>query len=389
MRKFPYFTVGFFCIYAVSSLQPYLSLMLRFKGLSPSQTGIVLGVFEAAGIVGPFIFGYFADRWGRYKPGLIAAHAVIFVCLIPLLTFNNLLLIAFCMAALGAGFRSMFPLFDAVTTLSIGEAGDYGRLRCAGSVSFIVMMMLFQFSPLPKPDTPIAVAGWFGVTGVCSLISTLIIPAELTNTASRSGQSGMPGVSSGLRRRGKGFWTPLLILGLLMIALSRLAMTSVNSFFPLFLKEAVQWDALGSMLSLSAGSEIPLMFLSKPLIRRFGPLPLLAISSAATTIRLALYGLFPFKGCIAAAQLFHSLCYGLFYPSGIAFITACVPPERRALGMSLYLSLGNGLPTFIGAILGGFIIEHLGYSAMFGIFALFPLGTLALYAVIVKAKNIF
>ncbi|MDR0562497.1 MAG: MFS transporter [Spirochaetaceae bacterium] len=385
MRRFPYFTVGFFCVYAVASLQPYLALALRYKGLSPSQTGIALSVFEAAGIAGPFVFGYFADRWGRYKPGLIAAHIVLFLCLIPLLLFRNPLLIALSMAALGAGFRSLFPLFDAVTTISIGDSGDYGRLRCAGSASFIVMMLLFQFSPLPKPDTPASAVSWFGVTGLCSLTAILIIPAGFTNIAGRNAPERPPETER--RRNGNRFWTPLLILGLLMIAFSRLAMTSVNSFFSLFLREAVHWDALGIMLSLSAGSEIPLMFLSKPLIRRFGPLPLLAVSSAATSIRLGIYGLFPVKGCIIIAQLFHSLCYGLFYPAGIAFITACVPPERRALGMSLYLSLGNGLPTFVGTILGGFIIERLGYSAMFGVFALFPLGALGIFALILNVRK--
>jgi MFS family permease len=49
--------------------------------------------------------------------------------------------------------------------------------------------------------------------------------------------------------------------------------------------------------------------------------------------------------------------------------------------MSLYLSLGSGLPTFAGNILGGFIVEHAGYREMFGIFTIFPVIAVGVYAV--------
>lgn len=384
MKGFPYFTLGFFCIYSVAALQPYLPLLLRAQGLSPSLTGILLGVFEAAGMGGPFIFGSAADRWGRYKPGLILSHVLILLCLAPLFLLRNPLLIALCMAVMGAGFRSTFPLFDAITTINLGDSGDYGKLRSAGSISYILLMLFFQVPSPLRPETPLRIILWFGGAGLIALISVLIIPGNLTNGGSRP----PPGrTQPGRARSGKGFWSPLLIMGLIIIAFSRLAMTSVNSFFSLFMKEALQWDALGIMFALSAGSEVPLMFLSHRLICRFGPLPLLAASSGAIVLRLALYALFPFKGCIILGQLLHSLCYGAFYPAGIAFMSACVPPERRALGMSLYLSIGTGLPTFIGTILGGLIIEHQGYSAMFGVFSLFPLVSLGVHFLLIRLKT--
>jgi PPP family 3-phenylpropionic acid transporter len=105
----------------------------------------------------------------------------------------------------------------------------------------------------------------------------------------------------------------------------------------------------------------------------------MVFGSGAITIRLLLYALFPTPAGIIAAQCMHSLCYGLFHPAAITFISSCVPPERRALGMSLYLSLGTGLPNLIGNIAGGFIIENLGYHALFGLFALFPVIAIIFY----------
>jgi PPP family 3-phenylpropionic acid transporter len=53
----PYFAI--YLLYAV--LTPYLPILIRTLGYPPSIVGILLGIREGAGLVGPFIFGHFAD----------------------------------------------------------------------------------------------------------------------------------------------------------------------------------------------------------------------------------------------------------------------------------------------------------------------------------------
>jgi PPP family 3-phenylpropionic acid transporter len=378
-----YFALAFFLIYAsYAAINPYIPILLRFSGYSASMVGVFMGLLEGAGIAGPFIFSFFADRWGRYKPGLVITHSLTLLTLVPLLMFRQPLITGILITALGLGFRSSFPLLEAVTTIGIGHKGNYGKIRTAGSIGFVLMMIFLQLTPFLKPDTPMNITRWMGFTTVLSLVSVIIIPGRLTNM-------GMVSRSSPEPRRGKGksFWTPLLILGLLIIGISRLAMASINSFFSLFLVEYIGWNAVGAMWALASGSEIPFMYLSRRLISRFGALPLLAFSAALVMVRLSVYAIFPVKAGVIAAQMLHSACYGLFHPAAIAFISSSVPPDRRALGMSLYLSLGNGLPTLLGSILGGFIIDLAGYRALFGIFALFPLAALGIYCFILVAKN--
>jgi PPP family 3-phenylpropionic acid transporter len=362
-----------FIVYAV--LTPYLPLLLRGLGYSPTVLGVLLGIFEGAGIAGPFIFGHFADRMGRYKPGLVIAHLMVLLAAFPLALCARPALTALLLVIIAVGFRSILPLLEAVTTLSLGKDGDYGRIRTAGSVSFILMVLFLQKTPVLRPDTPLTISFWISLTMAAALIAVLGIPARYTNTGRRfGGAAGNP--------QGGRIWSPLLILGLGVIFLSRLAMAAVNGFFSLFLVEYVRWDALGYMWALAAAAEIPFMYLSRRFINRFGALPLLALGSAAVILRLGAYALFPVKGGVIAGQLLHSLCYGVFHPAAVAFISSSVPPERRALGMSLYLSLGTGVPTFIGNILGGWIIDHWGYRALFGGFIVFPVMSLGLYAFI-------
>jgi PPP family 3-phenylpropionic acid transporter len=376
-----YFSLAFFLSYVCyAAINPYIPILLRFSGYSASVVGILMGILEGAGIAGPFLFSFFADKWGRYKPGLVITHVMTLLTLIPLLEFRQPLIAGIFITILGLGFRSTFPLLDAAATIGIGEAGDYGKIRSAGSLGFVLMMLFLQFTPVLKPDGPVNIVWWMGVSAALSMTAMIIIPSRFTNRGASTRPSTGP-----IRNRGKSAWTPLLALGLLIIALSRLAMASVNSFFSLFLVEYMNWNAVGAMWALASASEVPFMYLSRRLINRFGALPILVFSALAVTVRLALYAAFPCKGGVIAAQILHCVCYGLFHPAAVAFISGAMPPERRALGMSLYLSLGTGLPTLLGSILGGFMIDLAGYRTFFGVFALFPLAALGIYGFIRKS----
>ncbi|MDR1444340.1 MAG: hypothetical protein LBI94_05630, partial [Treponema sp.] len=50
--------------------------------------------------------------------------------------------------------------------------------------------------------------------------------------------------------------------------------------------------------------------------------------------------------------------------------------------MTLYLSLGTGLPTLVGNILGGFIVEYFGYPALYGSYTVFAVMAAVLYHII-------
>ncbi|MDR0555194.1 MAG: MFS transporter [Treponema sp.] len=378
----PYIT-SYFVFAAVT---PYLSLLIRGLGYSPAVVGMLLGVFEGAGIAGPFIFGYFADRWGRYKPGLILVYLLVIAGAAPLTFLTHPVLSAVFLAILAIGFRSSLPLLDAITTINLGKGGNYGKIRTAGSVSFIVFVLFLQLTPILRPNTSAHISLWIGVTSALALLSMSFIPAARAVTSASRHKASSP--DGGYIRRGKGrLWSPLLVLGLVIMFLNRIAMTPVYTFFPLYLVESLHWDAVGLMFALGSASEVPVMYISHRLIRRFGPLPLLTFSAAAVGIRLGIYALFPFKGAVIAAQLLHSLCFGLFHPSAVAFITDCVPPERRALGITLYLSLGSGLPSLVGNCIGGFIVDFVGYQALFSVFTVFPFIALGLYLAVELTKR--
>jgi PPP family 3-phenylpropionic acid transporter len=364
----------------IGIISPYLPILVRGLGYSPSTVGLLLGVFEAAGIAGPFILGRLVDRWGRYKPGLLICVVLMLLPGIPLASAANPLASALLLCVLAIGVKSSIPLMEAMTTLVVGKGGNYGKLRSFSSIAFICSVLFFQWFPLLPRDRSINIGIWISIMSLGALVFVGILPAPLG--VQNSGPS--PGAAPSAR------WlrNPRFILGLAMIALSRIAMSPVLSFLSLYVTEYVHWDAVGLVWAIAAAAETPLIFFSRRIIRYFkSPLLVIFLTGFALILRLLIYAFLPYPPAVVGAQLLHSLCYGLFHPAAVAFISANVPPEHRATGMTIYISLGTGLPTFLGNILGGFIVEYLGYPFLYGSFTIFPILAMGVYGIIRRGRQ--
>jgi PPP family 3-phenylpropionic acid transporter len=363
----------------IGIISPYLGILVRGLGYSPSVVGLFLGLFEAAGITGPFILGRLVDRWGRYKPGLIICVVLMLLPGIPLVRAGNLGLSALMLCVLAIGVKSSIPLTEAMTTLVVGKEGNYGKIRSFSSVAFIASVLLLQWFPLLPRTSSFNIAVWICIMASAALVFVIILPARLTRLGPRQAPAGGPSPGRWIRN-------PLFILGLVMIALNRIAMSPVLSFLSLYVTEYVRWDAVGLIWAVAGAAETPLIFFSRRIIRYFkSPLKVIFLTGFAVILRLLIYALLPYPPAIIAGQLLHSLCYGLFHPAAVAFISANVPPEHRATGMTIYLSLGTGLPNFLGNILGGYIVEYFGYPALYGAYTVFPLLAAGVYLFIRRA----
>jgi PPP family 3-phenylpropionic acid transporter len=350
-----------FTVFAV--ITPYLSIMVRGLGYSPLWVGLLLGIFEGAAIAGPFVFGYWADKSGNFRSPLIISCVLPALTAIPIVRWIHPLISAILLAVLAFGFRSTSSLLDAITTVRIGKNGNYGKIRTFGSLSFIIFVLFLQWTPFLKPDNAKHIAFWIVVTSSAAIIYLFFLPRAAFDAIEHEHEKDDDTEKS----------IPLLsvyfIGGFAIIFLCRFAMSSVYTFFPLYLTETLQWNAVGLMFALSSASEVPFMYISVMLLRRFGALPLLALSAGGIALRLLLWALFPYKPVVIAAQLLHSLCYGIYHPAAVQFISSVFPAKKRGIGMPVYLALGSGFPSLLGNMAGGVIVESIGYRPLFAIYA--------------------
>jgi MFS transporter, PPP family, 3-phenylpropionic acid transporter len=377
------FALSYFALFAIYGVStPYLQILVRGLGYGPAAVGLFLGLFEVVGIVGPLALSRWTDASGRYKPSLFACAALTCIPLAPLVLVRGPIATGLCLVVLSLGLRSMVPIMDASTVaLTTRRKGwDYGALRATGSAGFVVVALVLQLQRGFDQSPAGRIALWIGLVAAAFGLSLLFLPESGRGRARLRGApvspSSPPSPAPGVPRATSG----VFLLGLAVIALGRLAMAPVNSFFSLYLVDEVKWDAVGGMWALAATAEIPLMLLSGRIVARLGPMRATMLGTAAIALRLAIYALFPNPAGVVAAQLLHSLCFGLLHPAGVAFVTLAVPPERRAQGMAAYMGIGVGLPAFAGSALGGIVLQGWGYRALFGSFIFFALAAMALFA---------
>ena len=136
---FCYFAL--FAIYGIVS--PYLQLLLKGLGYSPSVVGLFLSLFEIIGIAAPLAISHMKALSSKSKLVLLWS-ALVLLAALPSLTLVPLPLVtALSIALLAVGEKTMVPFMDAEAvsfSAASAKAGaknkksSYGSLRVMASV---------------------------------------------------------------------------------------------------------------------------------------------------------------------------------------------------------------------------------------------------------------
>lgn len=366
------FSVHYFLLFTVmATAGPYFQLILRARGFSVVELGHLQGLRALAGMCGPLLVGYLADRFGARR-GLLAGCLVVFgLLLIPLNVTSSFWIAAALVAGIGCTVRTPIPLTDA---LAAGELEDpvhqYGRVRVWGSVGFAAALLIIRVLGLvdERSSTSMITAILIAV-GLC-LVSSAFLRERHGARRRRVATAGAGGGFDAV------FW-----LFVVAAALHQVGMTAHYSFFTIYLQDVLGMESAAWVWSIGAVAEIPMLFYAGRFIGRFGLLAMMGASMAAVSLRLGVYAFVPALWVILPIQLLHAMTFGLFHAASIEFIRRKVPRERFGLAMALYLSLASALPSWIGSSLGGHVIEHWGYPTLYLTYAAAPLVGIALLAI--------
>ena len=371
-----------FFVHALSAiLIPYMQIIIRNHGFSHGSTGMLLGLYEAVGIIGPFVIAGWADRSGRYRSCLLLITLGVIAVSAPFTLVGNPIVMVVSISALAFFFKPVWPIQDAmIMHRTGGDMWRYTKFRASGSLGFICFSLFFQFSGLLVIHDNRSMLLWIVVTSCIYMGSVALVQPDAV----------VPG-----RRRASGSWrfwkvadeerifSRKLLIGISVIAMNRLAMAAIASFYPLYVTEVLhRGDLVSSLMALAAISEVLFMLIAGRLLRSgVRPIILIGVSSFALVIRLLIYTLVPNLGGAVVGQLFHALVYGVFHPAAIMFVNNNIASDRRSVGMALYTSIGTGLPTVVGSALGGYVIEWLGYGGLFASYTVFALTSLLMIVI--------
>ncbi|GAA1348319.1 DHA2 family efflux MFS transporter permease subunit [Saccharothrix algeriensis] len=173
-----------------------------------------------------------------------------------------------------------------------------------------------------------------------------------------------------------------LCLGFFMILLDT---TIVSIAVPDMLREldaglnSVVWVMSVYLLTYA----VPMLFTSR-LGDRFGPKRVYLAGLVVFTASSLWCGLAGDVETLIAARAAQGLGAALMTPQTLAFITHLFPPAERGPAMGLWGGVA-GLATITGPLLGGFLVEHLGWEWIF--FVNVPVGAVAVVAALLLVPD--
>ncbi|MDA3949653.1 MAG: MFS transporter [Spirochaeta sp.] len=383
-----------FAMYAV--IVPHYQLFLAASGYSPKEVGLLIGFFEICGVAGPMFFGRIADKTGRFRELKIGSTLGAGVFFALLLAEWSLLPAVLISGAAGFLLKTSVPLTDAVAgTVLVSPQEQYGYVRVFGSIGFAVAGLAIPLLSLVDTASASSMVIAF-LTAIALFSATVLLvpppqpdPSEQPDPpmlhqagnqdhTSPAGGGAQPAEATSPVPDGPAIPASLWLV-ILLIGIGNVAFGAYNSFFSLYLREVLGIQAVTLFWAIAAVSEIPVIFFSGRLIQRFGTGTLLSVAGATMAVRLLLYAIHPSVPLVVIVQTLHAFSFGLMLSAGIAYVNRVAPRSRRGTAVTVFNALGLGLAVFTGAIIGGYVVEAMGFAAMFALIAVFPATSAVLF----------
>ena len=364
------FRINYFLFFAtIAVIGPYLQVILKVKGFSPSSIGLLLGFYEVTGVAGPLIAGWLAERIEKYRLLML-----IFAFLTGGIFFlfglsRGFLWSGAALILFGLFYRPIPSLQDALSSRTLhNPIKSYGGVRIWGSVGFIAMSLGIQFTGFLKGSSSGRIVFIFIIFAFLLFLSTLLLPEIKRIPEETGGLKKDPKFHPlGMNKREKllsGIPAPFW-LALVTAFFIKMGITGHYSFFSLFMRESYSVSNVSGIWAIGAFAEIPMILWGSRFVERFGTKAMLVLAVLGASLRLLLYAAELPLPVILTAQLLHAFSFGLIHITMISVINHTVPPRRRAFAMSLYGGIGFGLAGFIGSSIGGYILEGFGFRALY------------------------
>jgi len=329
----------------VAGYGSYLVLYFKSIGFTATQIGVITSVSTFVVLLTQPIWGFASDR---AKDGRTVLSALFLTCAI--LIFAYYLTVDYIYVLIIASLFAVFynpiaPVMDSLTleTIENDRKGfDYGHVRVGGTIGYSVMVLvagrLFRdsFRHMFLVGAIFALAAFFFVRRTSSVkIRTkrgpLSFRALLKNKT--------------------------VFCFMFVNLIHAFGMMGFYSFYPLHFTANVgnnQW--FGVLLFSTAMSELPFWFISGKIVRRFGHVRMMFISTFIVGIRWFVLYFLTNIPLVIFVNLLHGFCFVTVNYCIITYINDKVPKELRATGQTM----NNLTAMVISRVLGGIAFGRLG-----------------------------
>jgi MFS transporter, PPP family, 3-phenylpropionic acid transporter len=365
-------SIYYFLYYgAISILFPFLALYYKSVGLTGAQIGLLAAISPIISFFGAPLWTGAADASHRHK--LVAILSIIGVVAVAFIlpniaSFGGLLLMISLYAFLGSPTNSLVD--SAVLTLLGDRKERYGRIRLWGTIGYGVIAP-FAGDLIGRLGLKWAFWG-YAILLLCSLLVIIRIPFRQSHS-NGSFRGGMRVL----------FANQPWMLFLVMVFIAGIGMATINNYLFVYMQSlGASKTLMGFALTVSTVSEVPAMFFSDRLLRRFGARGMLIIAMTTIGLRLICYSLTTQPWVVLVIQLVHGLTFAAIFTAGVYYADQIAPPGMKATTQGMFNSTLMGFGSAAGGLLGGLLLDRFSPGGMYAIVGTVVLTGLAVFLLV-------
>ncbi len=356
---------------AISILFPFLALFYQSQGLTGAQIGLLAAISPIVSFFGAPLWTGVADASHRHKlVALLSTLGVVIVTFIfpRIATFGGLLLMISLFALFYAPASS---LVDSAVLALLGDRKErFGRVRLWGTIGYGVVAP-FAGNLIGRMGLPWAFWGY-----AILMLGSLLVITRVPFRQSRSNGS----FRGGMRVL---FANQSWMLFLVMVFIAGIGMATINNYLFVYMQSlGASKTLMGFALTVSTLSEIPAMFFSDRLLKRFGARGMLVIAMTTIALRLICYSLTTQPWVVLVIQLVHGLTFAAIFTAGVHFAGLVAPPGMQATTQGMFSGTLMGFGSAAGGLLGGLLLDRFSPGGMYAITGTLVLAGLIAFLVV-------
>lgn len=346
---------------AAATLLPFLTIYYQDLGLTGTQIGFLASMPPLLSLVSAPVWGVVSDTLKQRKLSLVLAFSGAILLALMLSAVTRFVWLIPTVILFSFFFSPIMPLVD-TTTISLlgGQKERYGRLRLWGAVGWGVAAPIVGW--LIERDS--VTWSFWGYTGLMALglLTALRVPETGRVNA----------VSPGNLRFSLA--SPRWILFLIIAFVGGISLSMISNLLFLFLRRlGADEFSLGLTLTVATLSELPVLFFSNHLLRRWNERQLIGTALLFFALRAFAYSLIVVPWLALLIQLLHGPTFSLMWIAGVSYADRIAPTGLEATAQGLFSGVMLGIGSAAGAFLGGVLYEHAGALMMFRLAAVLSL----------------
>lgn len=353
----------------LAAFGPFASVVLRERGFSPAEIGLLAALAAVAYSVAVPAWGHVGDavvgRARAARLSLVVTAVAFGLFLLPLPP----VLLAAAYVAWAGNYGAVTPLIDALAVNALRDPGrEYGQVRAVTSAGFAATAIVAGLA-----------YGAFGYGPAGP--AWLVLAALLAILAGRLPDLGRARLAEGRRGGaiGEAFAVQPRLPGILLaIGIVHVGMFTGFTFLGLRIVDLGGGAELVALSSaVSAAVEIGVMMAAGRLVPRLGLRAMFSAGAALQGVSFLLWAVLTSPELIVLSRLVSGVGFALLYVAIVFTMRAILPADLQGTGQALFGVVASGVAAFLANVVGGLAYGTVGPGILFGSMAVLALGAVA------------